>query len=62
MVKRELRVAENFEIAEEIDLDDWLALSGRERLEIGEQMRREAWPNREQGLRRLLRVVEPTRR
>ncbi|PRQ09636.1 hypothetical protein [Enhygromyxa salina] len=39
-----LRIAESFEVAEKIDLDDWLALTGRERLEIGEQMRREAWP------------------
>jgi hypothetical protein len=61
-VKREVRVVENFEIAEDIDLDDWLALSGRERLEIGEQMRREAWPNGEQRLCRLLRVVESARR
>ncbi|MCA9685557.1 MAG: hypothetical protein KC457_25490 [Myxococcales bacterium] len=61
-MERILRVAENFEVAETIDLDDWLALSGRERLEIGERMRREAWPNSERGLRRLLRVVEPARR
>ena len=61
-MERVLRVAENFEIAEEIDLADWLALGGRERLEIGEQMRREAWPDGEQRLRRILRVAEPTRR
>jgi hypothetical protein len=58
-VERVLRVVESFERAEEVDLDDWLALSGRERLEIGERMRREAWPDSEPGLRRLLRVVEP---
>lgn len=61
-MERVLRIAESFEVAEKIDLDEWLALTGRERLEIGEQMRREAWPNREPGLRRLLRVVEPARR
>ena len=61
-VERVLRIAETYEVAEEIDLRDWLALSGRERLEIGERMRREAWPDHEPGLQRLLRVVEPTRR
>lgn len=61
-MERVLRVAENFEIAEEIDLADWLALSGRERLEIGEQMRREAWPDGEQRLCRVLRVAESARR
>jgi hypothetical protein len=60
-MERILRIAETYEVAEEIDLDDWLALSGSERLEIGERMRQEMWPDRERGLQRLLRVVEPTR-
>jgi hypothetical protein len=62
-MERILRIAETYEVAEEIDLDDWLALSGAERLEIGERMRQEMWPDREpkvhheRGLQRLLRVV-----
>jgi hypothetical protein len=68
-MERILRIAETYEVAEEIDLDDWLALSGSERLEIGERMRQEMWPDRpsreaggvhhERGLQRLLRVVVP---
>jgi hypothetical protein len=46
-MERILRIAETYEIAEEIDLDDWLALSGAERLEIGERMRQEMWPDHE---------------
>jgi hypothetical protein len=60
-MKRILRIAETYEAAEEIDLDDWLALSGSERLEIGERMRWEMWPDRERVLQRLLRVVVPAR-
>jgi hypothetical protein len=59
---RVLRISESFEEAEEVDLDDWLALSGEQRLEIGERMREECWPNRERGFSRVLRVAPPPRR
>jgi hypothetical protein len=39
-VERVLRIVESLEDAEEIDLDDRLALSGRQRPNMGERMRR----------------------
>jgi hypothetical protein len=43
-MQRELRVFDSFEEAESADLDDWLALSGEQRLRIGESMRLECFP------------------
>ena len=57
-MKRELRIAESFEEADDVDLDDWLSLTGEQRLEIGERMREEHWPNRERRLPRVLRVAQ----
>jgi hypothetical protein len=39
-----VRVFDRFEDAEAADLADWLALSGEERLQIGESMRRDVFP------------------
>lgn len=57
-MEKEIRAFRNFREAEEADLEEWLALSGEERLLIGESMRQEAYGGGEQGLRRVLRVVE----
>jgi hypothetical protein len=61
-MERELLICGSYDEAEEVDLDDWLSLSGEQRLEIGERMREECWPNRERGLSRVLRVAQPSRR
>lgn len=61
-MERVLQVFESFEEAEEADLEQWLALSGRERVMAGEALREEAFPNHEPGLQRVLQVVERTRR
>lgn len=53
-----VRVFDSFESADEADLDEWLALSGEERLRIGEELRREAFVGGEHGLRRVLRFAE----
>lgn len=61
-MERVLQVFESFEEAEEADLEQWLALSGRERVMAGEALREEAFPNHEPGLQRVLQVVERPRR
>ena len=55
---RVLRVAQSFQEAEEIDLEQWLELSGEQRMRIGEQMRQEVFGTHEQRLERILRVAE----
>lgn len=55
---RVLRVARTFQEAEEIDLEQWLELSGEQRMRIGEQMRQEVFGSHEQRLERILRVAE----
>lgn len=40
-MERTLVVCESFEEAESVDLEQWLALSGAERLLVGEAMREE---------------------
>jgi|SoiMethySBSTD1v2_1073268.scaffolds.fasta_scaffold556182_2 hypothetical protein len=60
-MERTIRVCADFAEAEKVDIDQWLELSGDERVRIGEQMRREAWEPDEQGLRRVLRVAEHPR-
>jgi hypothetical protein len=62
VVERALQVFDSFEEAEQADLEQWLALSGRERVIAGEALREEAFPNHEPGLQRVLQVVERTRR
>ena len=62
LVERVLQVFESFEEAEEADLEQWLALSGRERVMAGEALREQAFPNNEPGLQRVLQVVERTGR
>lgn len=57
-LERVVHVAKSFAEAAEIDLDQWLELSGNERLRIGEAMRSEAFGNHEPGLSRVLRVAE----
>lgn len=57
-VDRVLRVAHSFEEAEAIDLDQWLELSGEQRMRIGEQMRQEVFGTHEQRLERVLRVAQ----
>ncbi|MBI3268130.1 MAG: hypothetical protein HYZ53_03845 [Planctomycetes bacterium] len=57
-MKRVVRVFDDFAAADAADLDDWLALSGEERMRIGEGMRMEAFGVVEPGLQRVLRVVE----
>jgi hypothetical protein len=42
-VERVVHQCKSFEEAEAIDLADWLALSGDERLRIGEELRRTAF-------------------
>jgi len=61
-MERVLKVFESFEAAEEADLEEWLALSGRERVIAGEALREEAFPNHEPGFQRVLQLVERTRR
>jgi hypothetical protein len=53
-VERVVRVFEHFEDAEAADLADWLALSGEDRLRIGEEMSREAFAD---GAATLVRCV-----
>jgi hypothetical protein len=55
---RVIRVAQSFEEAEAIDLDQWLELSGEQRMHIGEQMRQEVFGAHDQRLERILRVAE----
>lgn len=55
---RVIRKYESFESADDADLDEWLALSGDERLRIGEEMRQEAFGIVQPGLQRALRVAE----
>ena len=58
VMDRVLRVARTFQEAEEIDLEQWLELSGEQRMRIGEQMRQEVFGSHEQRLERILRVAE----
>ena len=53
-----VRTFESFEEAESADIAEWLALSGTERLRIGEAMREECFPDYEPGLQRVLCLVE----
>jgi hypothetical protein len=53
-----VRVFRSHEDADDADLSEWLALTGDERLRIGEELRREASGADEPGLRRVLRVAE----
>ena len=55
---RVVRVASSFEDAEELDLDEWLLLSGDERLRIGEELRKETFGSDERGLQRVLQIAE----
>ena len=55
---RIVRRFDSFEAADAADLDEWLALTGDERLRIGEGMRMEAFGIVQPGLQRLLRVAE----
>jgi hypothetical protein len=57
-MERVIRVFQDCASADRADLEEWLALSGDERLRIGEELRQEAYPTDEPGLRRVLRVVE----
>ena len=57
-MERVVRVARSFAEAEELDLDEWLLLSGDERLRIGEELRKEAFGSDERGLQRVLQVAE----
>ena len=61
-MERVLQVFESFEEAEEADLEQWLALSGRERVMAGEALRETAFPNAEPGFQKVLEVVERPRR
>jgi hypothetical protein len=56
---RVLSICESFEAAERLDLAQWAALSGRERILAGEALRDE-WAERdgESGLQRILRLAE----
>lgn len=58
MLDRVLRQFASFAEAEEADLTEWLALTGDERLRIGEQMREEAFGRGRRGLQRVLAVAE----
>jgi hypothetical protein len=42
-----IRLCETFEEADAVDLADWLALPGAERLRIGEELRRTAFEDGE---------------
>ncbi len=55
---RVLRVAQSFDEAEAIDLDQWLELSGEQRMHIGEHMRQEVFGVHDQRLERILRIAE----
>ncbi|MBI5849685.1 MAG: hypothetical protein HZB39_01385 [Planctomycetes bacterium] len=57
-IERVVRVFRSFEEAEAADLDEWMALSGDERLAIGEELSREAYGDGEPGLRRVLSIAE----
>jgi hypothetical protein len=54
----DLRVFDRFEDAESADLDEWLALSGEERLGIGESMRLECFPEGALPFERILSLRE----
>jgi hypothetical protein len=55
---RVVRLAHSFSEAEDMDLGEWLALSGDERLRIGEELRKEAFGTDERGLQRLFQIAE----
>ena len=57
-MERVVRVFSSFAEADEADLREWAALSGDERVRIGEEMSVEAYGSDEPRLRRVLRVVE----
>lgn len=59
LVERTLKLVSSFEEAEQLDLEQWAAVSGRDRLLAGEAMRDE-WAKRDgqSGLQRILRVAE----
>ena len=57
-IERVLKICRSFEEADQEDLDQWLELTGDERLRIGEEMRAELAGPDEPGLRRVLRVAE----
>lgn len=57
-MERCVRVFRSFEGAAEADLNEWLGLSGSERLLIGEELRLEAYNVSSPRLQRVLRLVE----
>jgi hypothetical protein len=57
-LERVVRTCRDFAAAAEVDLAEWLELSGNERLAIGEAMRKEVFGGDEQRLRRVLRIAE----
>jgi hypothetical protein len=56
---RDLRVFDRFEEAELADLEEWMALSGDERVRIGESMRAECFVDGALPLARVLSVRDP---
>lgn len=61
-MERVIQVFDSFEQADAADLEQWLALPGRERVMAGEALREEAFPEHEPGLQRVLCLVERSRR
>jgi hypothetical protein len=61
-MEKVVQVFDTFEEAEAADLEQWLAVPGRERMMMGEALREEAFSNHEPGLQRVLQVVERTQR
>ncbi len=57
-MERSIRTFASFGEAETADLQEWMALTGSERLRIGEAMREECFPDHEPGLQRVLCLVE----
>ncbi|MEK7866184.1 MAG: hypothetical protein AAB434_05830 [Planctomycetota bacterium] len=57
-IEKTVRVFRDFASAETADLDEWMALSGEERLAIGESLRLEAFGAVPPRLERVLVVAE----
>ena len=57
-MEKVVRVFATSQAADEADLDEWLALSPEERMNIGEELRQEAYGDAAQGLARVLELVD----
>lgn len=57
----ELQIFDTFEAAEEVEREEWMAMSGPEKMALLETLRQQSYPNEpgtSQGLQRIFAVID----